>query len=137
MKPTLATLPIALAVLLTACAARDEVREEPAATPAGPEVVSLTTTEYAFEAPDSIRAGWTTLRLANLGHTPNEIAELIELPESLAHEWALRGYYGTLQHVTVRSGSGALSNLSTCDAETERFELPARAFSDQYAGPGS
>jgi alkyl sulfatase BDS1-like metallo-beta-lactamase superfamily hydrolase len=39
-----------------------------------------------------------TLRLANLGHTPNEIAELIELPESLAHEWALRGYYGTVRH---------------------------------------
>ncbi|HVV40502.1 MAG TPA: alkyl sulfatase dimerization domain-containing protein [Nitrobacter sp.] len=39
-----------------------------------------------------------TLRLANHGHTPNEIAELIELPKSLAHEWALRGYYGTVRH---------------------------------------
>ncbi|MGP8121648.1 MAG: alkyl/aryl-sulfatase [Xanthobacteraceae bacterium] len=39
-----------------------------------------------------------TLRLANLGHTPNEIAELIELPDSLAREWALRGYYGTVRH---------------------------------------
>jgi alkyl sulfatase BDS1-like metallo-beta-lactamase superfamily hydrolase len=39
-----------------------------------------------------------TLRLANHGHTPNEIAELLTLPDSLAHEWYARGYYGTLRH---------------------------------------
>ena len=39
-----------------------------------------------------------TLRLCNHGHTPNEIAELLELPESLAHEWYARGYYGTVRH---------------------------------------
>jgi alkyl sulfatase BDS1-like metallo-beta-lactamase superfamily hydrolase len=39
-----------------------------------------------------------TLRLINLGHTPNEIAELLELPDSLAREWCLRGYYGTVRH---------------------------------------
>src|ERR1700712_1403600 len=39
-----------------------------------------------------------TLRLCNHGHTPNEIAELLELPDSLAHEWYARGYYGTLRH---------------------------------------
>ncbi|MGO4711451.1 alkyl/aryl-sulfatase [Bradyrhizobium sp. 2TAF24] len=39
-----------------------------------------------------------TLRLINLGHTPNEIAELLELPDSLAHEWHARGYYGTVRH---------------------------------------
>jgi alkyl sulfatase BDS1-like metallo-beta-lactamase superfamily hydrolase len=39
-----------------------------------------------------------TLRLINLGHTPNEIAEMLELPASLAGEWALRGYYGTVRH---------------------------------------
>jgi alkyl sulfatase BDS1-like metallo-beta-lactamase superfamily hydrolase len=39
-----------------------------------------------------------TLRLVNMGHTPNEIAELLELPESLAHEWYARGYYGTVRH---------------------------------------
>jgi alkyl sulfatase BDS1-like metallo-beta-lactamase superfamily hydrolase len=39
-----------------------------------------------------------TLRLANLGHTPNEIAEMLELPDSLAREWYARGYYGTLRH---------------------------------------
>ena len=39
-----------------------------------------------------------TLRLANHGHTPNEIAELLELPDSLAGHWATRGYYGTVSH---------------------------------------
>ena len=39
-----------------------------------------------------------TLRLANHGHTPNEIAELLKLPDSLANEWYARGYYGTLRH---------------------------------------
>ena len=39
-----------------------------------------------------------TLRLANQGLTPNEIAEQIELPDSIGHEWYARGYYGTLRH---------------------------------------
>lgn len=39
-----------------------------------------------------------TLRLANHGFTPVEIAEQIELPPRLAKEWSLRGYYGTVSH---------------------------------------
>ncbi len=39
-----------------------------------------------------------TLRLANLGYTMNEIAEMIELPKSLSQEWYLRGNYGTVSH---------------------------------------
>ncbi|WP_293423474.1 alkyl/aryl-sulfatase [Phreatobacter sp.] len=39
-----------------------------------------------------------TLRLANHGHTPAEIAERLRLPASLAREWSVRGYYGTLSH---------------------------------------
>ncbi|QNP74689.1 MBL fold metallo-hydrolase [Streptomyces roseirectus] len=39
-----------------------------------------------------------TLRLANHGHTPDEIAELIELPESLDAYWANRGTYGATRH---------------------------------------
>lgn len=39
-----------------------------------------------------------TLRLANQGYTPVEIAEQIELPPALAREWSLRGYYGTVNH---------------------------------------
>ncbi len=39
-----------------------------------------------------------TLRLANHGLTPIEIAEQIKLPESLSKEFANRDYYGTVNH---------------------------------------
>ena len=39
-----------------------------------------------------------TLRLANHGLTPSEIAEQIEFPPALDRHWAMRGYYGTLNH---------------------------------------
>lgn len=39
-----------------------------------------------------------TLRLMNHGATMLEVAEMIELPESLANEWYNRGYYGTINH---------------------------------------
>ena len=39
-----------------------------------------------------------TLRLANHGFTPNEIAEQVEFPGDLARHWAMRGYYGSLNH---------------------------------------
>ncbi len=39
-----------------------------------------------------------TMRLANHGHTPLEIAEMIELPTSITDEWFNRGYYGTISH---------------------------------------
>jgi alkyl sulfatase BDS1-like metallo-beta-lactamase superfamily hydrolase len=39
-----------------------------------------------------------TVRMANAGMTPREIAEAIELPESLRTAFASRGYYGTRKH---------------------------------------
>jgi alkyl sulfatase BDS1-like metallo-beta-lactamase superfamily hydrolase len=39
-----------------------------------------------------------TLRLANHGLTPKEIAEELALPPTLAAEWHVRDYYGTLNH---------------------------------------
>jgi len=39
-----------------------------------------------------------TLRLANHGLTPKEIAEELALPPTLAAEWHARDYYGTLNH---------------------------------------
>jgi alkyl sulfatase BDS1-like metallo-beta-lactamase superfamily hydrolase len=41
-----------------------------------------------------------TLRLLNKGHTGPEIAELIELPPSLAGEWHCREFYGSVSHNT-------------------------------------
>jgi alkyl sulfatase BDS1-like metallo-beta-lactamase superfamily hydrolase len=39
-----------------------------------------------------------TLRLANRGFTPTEIAAQVTLPPSLARTWSCRGYYGTVSH---------------------------------------
>jgi linear primary-alkylsulfatase len=39
-----------------------------------------------------------TLRLANHGLTPSEIAEQVEFPPELGRHWAMRSYYGTLNH---------------------------------------
>ena len=39
-----------------------------------------------------------TVRLANIGYTPKEIAEKLKLPKSLAGNFHIRGYYGTLSH---------------------------------------
>jgi alkyl sulfatase BDS1-like metallo-beta-lactamase superfamily hydrolase len=39
-----------------------------------------------------------TMRLANHGHTPLEIAEMIEVPRALTDEWFNRDYYGTVNH---------------------------------------
>lgn len=39
-----------------------------------------------------------TVRMANLGYTPREIAEQLEMPASLDQSFANRGYYGTVKH---------------------------------------
>ncbi|MFT4713909.1 MAG: alkyl sulfatase BDS1-like metallo-beta-lactamase superfamily hydrolase [Candidatus Azotimanducaceae bacterium] len=41
-----------------------------------------------------------TLRLANHGYTKEEIAEHVDLPDSLGKEFYNRGYYGTVHHNT-------------------------------------
>lgn len=41
-----------------------------------------------------------TLRLANHGLRPVDIAERLELPDALGHRWWNRGYHGTLNHNT-------------------------------------
>lgn len=39
-----------------------------------------------------------SVRLLNHGYTAGEIAEVLQLPPSLANEWHARGYYGSLSH---------------------------------------
>jgi len=46
-------------------------RPKPAAPPA-PNVVTITATDYAFTAPDTIPAGLTTLRMINPGREPHQ-----------------------------------------------------------------
>ena len=38
------------------------------------------------------------MRLANLGHTPDEIADMVQLPPGLWSDWTCHGYYGTVSH---------------------------------------
>lgn len=56
---------IAFAFVLSACSTKGDTPAQNSA--AAPNVVSLAATEYAFDAPDTIPAGWTNLRLANRG----------------------------------------------------------------------
>ncbi len=39
-----------------------------------------------------------SVRLMNMGETPDEIAEQLQLPAPLRSDWALRGFYGTVSH---------------------------------------
>ena len=39
-----------------------------------------------------------TVRRMNLGQTPDEISEGLQLPSALRADWAMRGYYGTVSH---------------------------------------
>src|SRR5690606_41457292 len=39
-----------------------------------------------------------SVRLMNKGYRPDEIAEQLRLPPSLASRWIARDYYGTLRH---------------------------------------
>jgi alkyl sulfatase BDS1-like metallo-beta-lactamase superfamily hydrolase len=39
-----------------------------------------------------------TLRMLNKGYTGTEIAEVFEMPTTLAEDWSCRGYYGTTSH---------------------------------------
>lgn len=63
---TLGGLWIAFVAVLPGCTTEDGTPRQNLAT-AAPNVVSLTATEYAFQAPDTLPAGWTTFRLANHG----------------------------------------------------------------------
>jgi alkyl sulfatase BDS1-like metallo-beta-lactamase superfamily hydrolase len=39
-----------------------------------------------------------SVRLINRAYTPNDIAEMLKMPASLANDWSTRGFYGTLSH---------------------------------------
>jgi hypothetical protein len=71
---TVRSLLVAPLILVTACSAgRDTPR-----TAAAPPVITLTAVDYAFEAPDTIEAGFTTFRLVNHG-SQLHMAQLIKL----------------------------------------------------------
>jgi hypothetical protein len=102
---------VALVAVLPACATEDEARRS-AQTPAVPRVVSLSATEYAFQAPDTILAGWSTFRLANHG---TEV------------------HYG---HIVRLEQGKTVQDLVDAYAEAIRTSGPRPKWVTRFGGPG-
>ena len=98
------------AVILIACAP-DEAAAPPVAA-APPNVVQLTSTEYAFQAPDTITAGWTTFQLANHG---NEV------------------HYG---HIVRLDTGRTVQDLVDAYLEAIRTSGPRPSWVTRFGGPG-
>ena len=96
---------------LPACTDRDEAAQA-GITTAAPNVVSLTAAEYAFQAPDSIAAGWTTFRLANHGE---EV------------------HYG---HIVRLDSGRTVRELVDAYAEAIRTSGPRPKWVTRFGGPG-
>ena len=95
--------------VLPACKGGDEARP---ADRAVPTVVSLTATEYAISAPDSIPAGWTTFRLANRGE---------------------QVHYG---HIVRLDPGRTVQDLVGAYLEAIRTSGPRPAWVKRFGGPG-
>ncbi len=89
---------IAVAVLLGACTAGDEAPRSNTA-PTAPPVVTITATDSALAAPDTLPEGWTTFRFINHGTHPH-VAQLVRLEDgrtldefvaAYEHEWRTVG----------------------------------------------
>ena len=110
MSARLILLIISTAVL-PACTVKDEAAQTDTTT-AAPNEVSLTSTEYAFQAPDSIPAGWTTFRMGNHGE---EI------------------HYG---HIVQLEPGRSVQNLVDAYLEAIRNSGPRPSWVTRFGGPG-
>lgn len=98
---------IATAAVALACTT-DNDTERAEAVPNAPAVVTLTATDYAFEAPDTIPAGWTTFRLMNHGATLH-MAQLVKLEEGRTLEEFREAYFEAWRTVGLRPAWGVRS----------------------------
>lgn len=105
-----ALLVVAIAAV-AACRGEEAARRTDTSTGA-PNVVSLTATEYAFAAPDSIPAGWTTFRLANRG---TEV------------------HYG---HIVRLDPGHTVDDMAAAYLEAIRTSGPRPAWVKRFGGPG-
>jgi hypothetical protein len=98
-------------ILLAACTTEEKT---PAQNPdtGAPNVVSLSADEYAFQAPDTVPAGWTTFRMANHGE---EI------------------HYG---HIVRLDSGRTVRELVDAYAEAIRTSGPRPKWVKRFGGPG-
>ena len=86
---------IAAALVLAACAPRPDAEPEAATTTAAatvaPNVVHIKTTDFAFDAPDTIPAGLTTFHLMNEGPDWHH-ASLIRIEEGHTMDEAMEAF---------------------------------------------
>jgi hypothetical protein len=102
---------VAIIAILTACTT-EERPPQAAQTATQPNVVSLTATEYAFGAPDSIAPGWTKFTLSNRGQ---EI------------------HYG---HIVRLDSGKTVQQLVAAYAEAIRTSGPRPKWVGRFGGPG-
>lgn len=107
---TLGSLWIALVAVVPACTTKDETPPQNVASAV--PIVSLTATEYAFQAPDTIAAGWATLRLVNRGE---------------------QVHYG---HIVQLEPGRTVRELVDAYAEAIRTSGPRPKWVTRFGGPG-
>ena len=105
-------LTFALLGIMSACARKD-------AAPAGPNVVTIVATDFAFALPETLPAGLTTLRLANAGAEPHH-AVLVKLGEgkTIADFQAAAMSPGTPDWMTFPGSPAAVAPNDTSNATT-------------------
>lgn len=94
MKANMARLAIPLASLIVAAAcgsAGSSEGQEPRTIGAAPREVTITATDHAFEAPDTVQAGWNTVRLVNHGEQIHE-ATLVQLEDGRTLQEYMHAY---------------------------------------------
>ncbi len=102
---------IAGLAVVAACTSEEDTHSADTAG-AAPNVVSVSATEYAISAPDSIPVGWTTFRLANRG---GEV------------------HYG---HIVSLDSGRTQHDLVTAYLEAIRTSGPRPAWVKRFGGPG-
>lgn len=93
-------LSVLFVVALPGCAADDKLPQQNQATTA-PSLVSISSTEYAFQAPDTIPAGWVTLRLANRG-TEIHYGHIAQLDSGKTVQEAVEAYAEAIRTSAAR-----------------------------------
>jgi len=77
-------LSVVAALLLAAGLVGCQSPEDESASESAPPVVDVTAVDYAFQVPDTVRSGWTTLRMTNEGEE-HHLFLLAQLPENVSY----------------------------------------------------